>query len=170
MRAVRYSRAAPTFTALAVTLALTLTIAPIARGAADPDPFYGTWQLDRDQSHYAHESPPDRMTVVIEPEPDGLAYRSEAQYAGGRTLALHYTAHFDGVPALVVGSAGFLAPIALSRVDATTIEAVYRMHLQKVAWSHWSLNAERTRLVVTTTSLTVQGEEIRNVAVFRRED
>jgi hypothetical protein len=67
---------------------------------------------------------------------------------------------------LVVGTTGFLAPITLARVDETTIDAVYRMGLKKVAWSHWSLNAEKTELRVTTTSLTKQGEEVHNLAVF----
>ncbi len=137
-------------------------------GSAASDPFYGTWTLDRAHSRYARESPPERMTIVIEPEPNGLAYRSETEYPGGRKLALHYVAHFDGVPALVVGTTGFLAPISLARVDAATIDAVYRVGFKKVASSHWSLNAERSELQVTTTSLSQQGEEIQNVAVFRR--
>ena len=154
------------FTALVAALAA----ASIAVGDSAADPFYGTWKLDREHCHYAGETPPDRMMVVIEPEPDGLSYRSETHYPGGRTLALHYLAHFDGVPALVVGTAGLLAPIALSRVDETTIDATYRMGLKKIAWSHWSLNTERTQLQVATTSLTPKGEEIINIAVFRRED
>ena len=146
-----------------------LGAAPFALGQGDSDPFYGTWTLDPQQSHYTHESPPDRMTVVIAPERDGLSYRSEVHYSDGRTLAVRYVAHFDGVPVLVVGTTGLLAPIALSRTDAATIDAVYRMGIKKVAWSHWSLNAERKQLQVVTTSLTPQGDEICNVVVLNRE-
>jgi hypothetical protein len=153
---------------LAAIIALK-AIAPNSSAAANPEPFWGTWTLDRERSRYELEPPPERMTIVLEPQPDGLSYRSESRYPDGRTLALHYVARFDGIPAMVVGTAGLLAPVSLSRAGDAAIDAVYSMGLKKIAWSHWSVNAEGSELEITTTSVTQHGEEIRNVAIFQRE-
>src|ERR1700760_2103271 len=117
-------------TALAGVVALTL-IAPRSPGAEGSDPFFGTWVLDRGHSHYAKEPPPEQMTIVIEPAPRGLSYRSVTRYVDGRTGTSLYSTTFDGTPALVVGTAGFLSPVSLHRVDGSTIEATYTSGLKK---------------------------------------
>ncbi len=151
----------------AVLLAIAGGLPPGLRAEA-ADPFFGTWRLDPARSHFAQDDAPKRMTIVIEPAPDGIAYRSEAQLAGGRNRSTQFAASFDGVPALVVGTAGFEAPISLSRVGETTIDAVYGVGLKKVAWSRWSVSADSRELSVDTTYLGKQGDEMRNLAVFRR--
>ena len=148
---------------------LTLVGIPqLSLGSTGPDPFFGTWLLDHTQSHYAQGSMPERMTVVIESAPNGLAYRSEAQYTGGQMNSTHYVARLDKTPALVVGTNGYLAPISLALIDDGIIDAVYTSGIKRVAWSRWSINPEGTELLVTTTYLNGQGEENRNVVLFRR--
>jgi hypothetical protein len=148
---------------------LTLVGIPqLSLGSTGPDPFFGTWLLDDTQSHYAQGSMPERMTVVIESAPNGLAYRSEAQYMGGQMNSTHYVARLDKTPALVVGTNGYLAPISLTLIDDGIIDAVYTSGIKRVAWSRWSINPEGTELLVTTTYLNGQGEENRNVVLFRR--
>lgn len=116
---------------IVTALIATLGTAQLSHAVTSADPFCGSWTLNPDHSQYAREPPPERMTIVIDPAPEGLSYRSETHYSDGRTLTLHYVARFDGVPALVVGTNGFLAPISLSRPDDTTIDAVYRVGLKK---------------------------------------
>jgi hypothetical protein len=146
---------------------IALASLPLDSGSATPpDAFLGTWNLERERSHYA-ETAPERMTVVMDAVPQGLHYRSTTQYAGGRTGTSDYTASFDGTPALVVGATGFLAPISLRRIDEANIEATYTSGLKKIAWSRWSVNADGTELVVTTAYLVKDGDNRQNVAVFR---
>jgi hypothetical protein len=140
-----------------------------SRSATPSDPFIGTWNLERERSHYA-ETPPEQMTVVMDAAPQGLHYRSNTRYLDGRTGTSDYTASFDGLPVLVVGSAGFLAPVSLHRMDGATIEATYTAGLKKIAWSRWSVNADGTELVVTTIYLGKDGDNRQNVAVFRHAE
>lgn len=133
-----------------------------------PDPFFGSWVLDGTESRYAQASPPDQMTLVIEPAQEGLAYRSESHYLGGRIAASQFVARLDDTPALVVGTTGFLAPVSLAPSSDGGIDAVYKSGIKKVAWSHWSVSAAGNELVITTTYLGTQGEEKRNIALFRR--
>jgi len=56
----------------------------------------------------------------------------------------------------------------LALIDDGIIDAVYTSGIKRVAWSRWSINPEGTELLVTTTYLNGQGEENRNVVLFRR--
>jgi len=164
------ARAALATVAGIAVLTITLAVLPQRSwGGTSPDSFFGSWTLERERSHYAEERPPERMTIIMEEAAQGLHYRSSTQYADGRTGTSNYTASFDGRPALVVGAAGFLAPVSLRRVDGATIEANYTAGLKKIAWSRWFVNVAGTELVVTTTYLGKNGENHQNVAVFRRE-
>jgi len=169
MRAQRWPGSPLAPAALAVFASIIgFAVQPPSARATPPDPFFGTWNLERERSHYAKEAPPARMTIVMEDAAQGLHYQSSTRYAGGRAGTSDYTASFNGTPALVVGVTGFLAPVSLRRVDAATIEATYTVGLKKIAWSRWSLNADGTELMVTTTYLGKDGENRQNVAAFRR--
>jgi hypothetical protein len=156
-----------TVAALGLALAV-LTMPAKSQAVWTPDSFFGNWALDGAESHYAQASPPTQMTLVIEPAQEGLAYRSETHYVGGRIASSQFIARLDETPALVVGTTGFLAPVSLAPSSDGGIDAVYKSGIKKVAWSHWSVSAAGSELVITTTYLNVQGEEKRNVALFRR--
>ena len=107
------------------------------------------------------------MTVTIEKVPAGLHYRSRTDYPQGGAATSEFTAALNGVPALVLGSNGFLAPVSLQSGDAATIEATYTLGLKPVAWSRWSLSADGSRLTIQTSYLK-SGDKRMNVARFRR--
>jgi len=155
--------------AVALGLALAVLTTPARPQAVwKPDPFFGNWALDGAESQYAQAAPPAQMTLVIEPAQEGLAYRSETHYVGGRVASSQFIARLDDTPALVVGTTGFLAPVSLAPSGDGGINAVYKSGIKKVAWSHWSVSATGDELVITTTYLGARGEEKRNVALFRR--
>ncbi len=141
-----------------------------SQGVPGVDAFFGTWTLDGARSHYGRGAPPEQMNLVIESDPEGLAYRSDTYLAGGRMTSSHFVARLDATPALVVGTAGFLAPVALTVVADGGIDAVYTSGLKKVAWSHWSVKNDGNELVIVTTYLTPQGEPVANIAAFRRSE
>jgi hypothetical protein len=132
------------------------------------DAFFGTWALVADHSHYERESPPQQMILTIESAPYGLAYRSETHYGDGRKASSQFVARFDQTPVLVVGNAGFLAPVALSISSDGGIDAVYTSGIKKVAWSHWSIQGAGEDLLITTVYLGAQGQHMENVVAFHR--
>jgi hypothetical protein len=134
--------------------------------AAETDVFLGTWNVDRDASRYAMDPVPETMSVAIEAAGDAVHYRSRAKWAGGRTRTADFTAHFDGVPVLVMGSSGLLAPVSLRRVDSHTIRATYTLGLQESGWAEWTVDADGSRLTMKTTYAGDGGERRTNIAVF----
>jgi hypothetical protein len=152
--------------ALGAVLAMIAT--PAMSDTTSIETFFGTWGLVADHSHYERELPPEQMTLILEPAPYGLAYRSDTQYAGGRNASSQFVARFDRTPVLVVGASGFLAPVALSLNDDGGIDAVYTSGIRKVAWSHWSVKPDGSELLITTVYVSATGEELQNVTAFHR--
>jgi hypothetical protein len=149
-----------------VVLCMLMGLPRPALEAAEPDGFLGTWTVDRDASHYATDPVPETMSVAIEAVGSGVHYRSTAHWAGGRTRTADFTAHFDGVPVLVVGSWGLLAPVSLRRVDSHTIRAIYTVGLQESGWAEWTVDAAGSRLTMKSTYTGDGGERRTNIAVF----
>lgn len=147
---------------------LGLAAIPAMSDGTSAEAFFGTWALVADRSHYARESPPEQMTLTIEPAPYGLAYRSETRYAGGRKASSQFEARFDQTPVLVVGDSGFLAPVALGLAGDGGIDAIYTSGIKKVAWSHWSIKPDGSELLITTVYVSAKGEELQNVTAFHR--
>jgi hypothetical protein len=156
--------------AAAIGALLGIIAMPVLAEGLSADAFFGTWVLLADQSHYAREQLPERMTLIMEPAPYGLAYRSETHYVGGKSASSQFVARLDQTPVLVVGNSGFMAPVALGLNADGGIDAVYTSGIKKVAWSHWKLKCDGRELLITTVYLGAQGEEVQNVTAFRRVD
>lgn len=143
-------------------------IGSAAAVTAEVDPFVGTWVLDRQQSRYEADAVPERMVIVMTATAQGVHYRSDARYAEGRSAVSEYTAEYDGMLAMVFGSAGILAPVSLKRIDANTVEASYFLGLRVVASARRVVSREGRALTITTTSRDAAGQSRTNVAVFER--
>ena len=136
---------------------------------AQCETFNGVWTLDPRLSKYAAGPAPAAMSVSIEGVEQGLHYRSTLTTGSGAAQLTEYTASFDGPPALVSGTYGFRAPVALRCVDAHTVHASYVRSLQEIASSTWILSAGAKRLTITTQSKDEQGVPRVNVSVFHKE-
>jgi len=132
------------------------------------DPLAGTWELQPRLSHYASGAVPKRMTVVIEALEGAIHYRSSSETAAGVQSSAEYTAAFDGVPVLVTGHTGLLAPVALRRLDARTVEATYARPFLLLATSRWSASRDGRRLTIATRTTGTATPARTNVSVYRR--
>jgi len=141
-----------------------LLISPIAR--AD-DPFVGEWRMQPSASMYAGEIP-TAMRIVIESTADGVHYVSETTQANLRIVSAEYTADYDGRLAPVMGDAGLLAPVSLSRIDANTVEATYIRGLQIVATSRRVVSADQRTMTITTVTYDAQHRPLTNIGIYER--
>jgi hypothetical protein len=135
---------------------------------ADNDPFIGTWSMNVSASKYAANQLPKAMRIVMEPAPEGVHYRSETTHANDRTTVAEYFADYDGKPAMVIGSAGVLAPIALKRIDANTVDASYVKGMQVVAKSRRALSKDGRIMTITTVTYDDRHHTTTNVGVYKR--
>lgn len=138
-----------------------------AAGAAT-DPFVGRWVLDVRQSRYPPGTCPEAMVIDMEPAGDGIRYRSDTTYRGGRAVHAEYTAGYDRKQALVTSGRGMLLPVSLERVDSHTVIASYSRALVVVATSRRAVSADRRVMTITTTSRDSEGKSVTTVAVFKR--
>jgi hypothetical protein len=132
------------------------------------DPFVGAWRMNASASTYAANEMPKAMQIVMEQTPEGIHYRSETTHANDRMTVAEYTAEYDGKPVIVIGNAGLMAPVALKRIDANTIEATYIRGLQVVATSRRVLSNDRHTMTITTAIYDSQRNKKTNVGVYER--
>ena len=89
----------------------------------------GTWKLNLAKSKYNPGLAPMSETRVYEPwEKDGVKASFNVVGTDGKTVTLGYSAHYDGKDYKVTGSPEWDA-IALTRVDANTVEATQKKGL-----------------------------------------
>jgi hypothetical protein len=108
------------------------------------------------------------MVIVIEAIQGGIHYHSETKPAAGAVRTADYSARYDDRPVLVESSTGMMLPIALTRVDETTVLARYVRGFTVRARSRWVLDSERMSMSVTTAAISPSGEDKPSTTVFRR--
>jgi hypothetical protein len=109
------------------------------------------------------------MVIVMTATPEGIHYRSDTRRSeSDQGVSCEYTADYDGRPAVVRGSAGLMAPVALKQVNATTVEATYMRDLQVTASSRRVLSENAQVMTISTMWRGVDGQSHTNVAVFER--
>lgn len=145
-------------------------VAFAATQASESDPFVGTWQLNRQKSHYPPGACPQSMVIVMEAAGTGIHYRSETTYADGRFMRAEYTADYNGKEVLVTGSAGLLLPVSLRRPDTHTVVARYTRALQVIAKSRRVVSRDGRFMTITTTSPGPTGKNLLSVGVYEKKN
>jgi hypothetical protein len=151
--------------AVVAPLAIALSMGGLPGVAlAASDPFVGTWVLDPQRSRYELAEVPRHMVIVMSPAGEGIHYRSQTTLSDGRLVSSEYTAGYEGGLAIVVGTAGIMAPVSLRRVDDRTVDCSYMKGIRVVATSRRVISANGSTMTITT----VDGTTGMNVAVFNR--
>jgi hypothetical protein len=68
----------------------------MASAAFSPDPFVGTWKLDRENSKFSQGAPPREMTLEIEQEGDNLRIKAHGNGEDGLPQSVEYTLPVKG--------------------------------------------------------------------------
>ncbi len=137
---------------------------------AASDPFVGAWVLDPQRSRYESGDVPAHMVIVMSPTARGIHYRSDTTLGNGNRVSSEYTADYDGGLAMVLGTAGVLAPVLLRRVDERTVECSYMKGIRVVATSRRVISEDGSTMTISTVSPAKDGTTGTNVAVFGRAE
>jgi hypothetical protein len=137
---------------------------------AASDPFVGTWVLDPQRSHYESGEVPRRMVIVMSPAAQGIHYRSDTTLSNGNRVSTEYTADYAGDLAMVLGTAGVMAPVSLRRVDERTIECSYMKGIRVVATSRRAISENGSTMTISTVSQAKDGTTGTNIAVFDKAE
>jgi len=153
---------------LVLLLSLPATPASAATPGGNHDPFAGIWRLNAQKSRYPRGECPKSMVIVMESAGEGIRYRSETSYANGNSSRAEYNAAYYGKEAIVMGSAGLLLPVSLSRPDTNTVVAKYHRGLQVVATSRRVVSKDGRTMTITTVSPNKSGKNVTSIGVYEK--
>ena len=137
---------------------------------AASDPFAGKWVMDPHRSRYGSGDAPRHMVIVMSPMAGGIHYRSDTTLSNGNRVSSEYTAGYDGGLAMVLGTAGIMAPVSLRRVDERTIECSYMKGGRVAATSRRVISEDGSTMTISTVSPAKDGTTGTNVVVFDRAE
>ena len=137
--------------------------------AQGEDAIVGTWKLNLANSTYSPGPAPTSQTVKIEGTDQARKITVDVTSATG--VALHWEVSGPGGTDLkVVGNNVNADTYVVTRVNATTLEAQYKLAGKPTLKQTAVVSADGKTLTVTGTGTNVEGQTINNVAVYDRAD
>lgn len=129
----------------------------------------GTWKLNLDKSKYKDGRGPKRATHKIESAGEGIKTIVDGVSGDGTVRHYEFTAKYDGKDHPLVGNSANGDMIALTRINATTIQAVTKHGGQIAVTMTWVLSSDAQTLTITSTGTNVFGQPVNNVSVYDRQ-
>ena len=142
--------------------------ASAATPAGNHDPFAATWTLNVQKSKVPAGGMSEEHGNCDGISGRGIRYRSETSYANGNSSRAEYNAAYNGKEAIVMGSAGLLLPVSLTRPDTNTVVAKYHRGLQVVATSRRVVSRDGRTMTITTVSPDKSGKNVTSIGVYEK--
>lgn len=151
--------------ALAATLLL-ITAAPL--DAADSN--VGTWKVNLAKSKWdPGPAPKTPATIKIEPSgTNGVKVTNDGMNPQGQPTHTEYTAQYDGKDYPMTGNPN-ADTIALTRIDANTIETVTKKAGKVLGRARTVISADGKSRTTTQDSTNAQGQKVHNVIVSDKQ-
>jgi hypothetical protein len=148
---------------------LIVSATAVAVAGAD-DPFNGTWKLNPAKSTYSPARPVGpAATLKYDATADQLTSTTEEIDPEGKPYSNRYTARYDGRDVPIVAGLLGADTIALTRVDASTIEATLKRGGKIIGTSTRVLSRDGQVMTITTVGTNAGGVHVKNVAVFEKQ-
>jgi len=132
------------------------------------DPFVGTWELRVAKSKLTADPIPKSETAKIEAIDNGLKHTFDGVYADGKAYHQEWSAKFDGKDYSITGD-----PLsdtgALSRIDANTIECVFKKTGKEVGRYRVIVSEDGKSLTATGKTKNAKGQDITSIGVYGKQ-
>ena len=129
----------------------------------------GTWSLNLAKSKYKDGRRPKRATHTIAPAGAGIKTIVDGVSGDGTVRHYEFTANYDGKDRPMVGNSANGDMIALTRINATTIQAVTKHGGQVAVTMTWVVSSDGRTLTITSTGTNVFGKAVNNLSVYDRQ-
>jgi hypothetical protein len=154
---------------VSAVLAAGILMLAVAAAAQPTDPFVGTWRLDVSKSKYSPGPTPKSTTTIYEVAGKGLKVSVTTEPASGPVQQWSYTSNLDGKDAPITGNNPNADMAALKRIDANTLEVVYKKAGKVTTTQRNVLASDGKTRTVTTTGTDMQGQKVNNIAVYVKQ-
>ena len=137
--------------------------------AQGDNPFIGTWRLNIAKSKYSPAPGPRSSTTRIEATSNGVKYTVDQMSGVGESQHWEFSGAYDGKDNKVNGANPNGDTVALTRVDANTVQQVNKLAGKVTTTQVAVVSADRRTRTLTTTGTNLQGQAVSSVAVYDRQ-
>ena len=137
--------------------------------AQSTDSQVGTWKLNLAKSKYSPGPAPKSGTTKIEGVGAGTKVIVDQPQADGSMRHWEITANYDGKDSPVTGNNPDADMVARTRINATTIQTVYKKGGKVTTTQTSAVSADGKTRTVTTQGVNAAGQTVNNVAVYDRQ-
>ena len=137
--------------------------------AQSTDSQVGTWKLNPAKSRYSPGPAPKSGTTKIEAVGAGTKVIVDQPQADGSMRHWEITANYDGKDSPVTGNNPDADMVARTRINATTIQTVYKKGGKVTTTQTSAVSADGKTRTVTTKGVNAAGQTVNNVAVYDRQ-
>jgi hypothetical protein len=129
------------------------------------EPFIGIWELDPDTLDYQHGRPGRRAVYTVEPLPEGLRFRLDADDADGRPMHHVYGGKLDGADVPIPNTP---LTLGLGMPDERTIESILKKEGRVLdRWTR-TVQPDDRAMLITQHGFKPDGRPFRNNGLYRR--
>jgi len=135
--------------------------------AAD-DPSNGKWKMDPAKSKYDPGPAPKSTNTTIEADENKYKVDAHTVNADGSEIHIAFDAKTDGKDYPLTGAPN-ADMISVKRVDAKTIETIWKKDGKTVMKTHGVVSSDGKTRTVTFNGTDPQGHKVHNVVVYEKE-
>jgi hypothetical protein len=139
----------------------------MASAAFSPDPFVGTWKLDREKSRFSIGAPPREMTLQIEQEGDNLRVTAHGSSEDGSPLSVEYSLPIKGGDGQV--HHGFFDRVGSKYISDDVRETTYMKKGKERMSRHTVLSHNGRTMRSTVKGTNAHGHFVTGEEVFNRQ-
>jgi hypothetical protein len=132
--------------------------------AQSSDPLVGTWKLNAEKSKGSKGG-----TTKIDAVGSGVKFDVEVVAADGTASHWGFTANYDGKDNPVTGSSPYGNVVALTRVDARTIQITSKQDGKATVTSTIVLSADGKTRTTTTKGTDAKGQAVDTVSFYEKQ-
>jgi hypothetical protein len=129
----------------------------------------GTWRLNLAKSKYSRDRAPKTITLKIESAGAGIKTIVDGVSGDGTVRHYEFTASYDGKDKPLIGNSANGDMIALTRISATSTQAVTKHGGQVAVTMTWVVSSDAQSLTITSTGTNVFGQAVNSVAVYDKQ-
>ena len=120
----------------------------------------GSWKLNTEQSKFSGIEAPKRVTLTFQPIDGGVMNHTQGVSANGSPINFTYSAKYDGTESAITGEGAVNGAdtVALKRVDANTIELIYKKSRDVVNKGRISISPDAKIMTITAQGTSPDGK------------
>ena len=152
-----------------VVLGLVVVLAGTALAQSSTPTNIGTWKLNLEKSAYAAGTAPKSAAFTVEASGAGIKATVDSVAADGTVQHWGFSANYDGQENPITGNSPYGDVVALNRVDANTVRAIYKKGGTVTVTQTQIVSSDGKTDTITNTGTDAEGKTVSVVRVYDKQ-